>query len=95
VPQTTQYIIVDTNWRSTQNTTITLDPAAQIGDYALTSLRVGSLFRNDTIDAQLWVENLFDRSYWVNLLGLTKSTGITQGYPGNPRMFGGTLRVRF
>ena len=95
VPLTTQYVIVDTNWRSTQNTTITLDPAAQIGDYALTSLRIGSLLRRETLDAQLWVENLFDRAYYVNLLGLTKSTGIVQGYPGNPRTIGGTLRLRF
>ncbi len=89
------YVVADVNWRSEQNTTITLDPAAQINGYALASLRVGALLRHDTVDLQLWVENLGDTKYYINLLGLTKATGIVQGYPGNPRTFGGTVKVRF
>ncbi|MGP7797127.1 hypothetical protein [Sphingomonas sp. CLY1604] len=50
---------------------------------------------NERLDLQLWVENLFDKAYFINLLGYTKSTGIIQGYPGNPRTYGGTVRVRF
>ena len=46
------------------------------------------------LDLQLWVENLFDKAYYINLLGYTKSTGIIQGYPGNPRTFGVTARVK-
>lgn len=92
---TTSYVNFDANWRSTQNTTITLDPAAQIKSYALASLRVGTLFRNDTLDVQVWADNLFDKAYYINLLGLTKSTGLIQGYPGNPRTIGGTVRYRF
>jgi iron complex outermembrane receptor protein len=93
--QTTSYGIFDVNWRSEQNTTITLDPAADIDPYALLSLRVGTLLRHDSVDVQLWVENLLDTPYYINLLGLTKSTGIVQGYPGDPRTFGGTVKVRF
>jgi len=92
---TLSYVNFDVNYRSSQNTTITLDPLAQIDGYALTSLRVGTLFRENTIDAQLWVENLADESYFINLLGLTKSTGIVQGYPGNPRTFGATVRLHY
>jgi iron complex outermembrane receptor protein len=91
----TGYGVFDINWRSAQNTTITLDPAANIDSYALASLRVGMLLRKSTVDVQLWVENLADAHYSINLLGLTKSTGIVQGYPGNPRSFGGTVKVRF
>ena len=91
----TSYLIYDVNWRSAQNTTITLDPAANINAYALMNLRVGTLVRNNTVDLQLWVENLADTHYYINLLGLTKSTGIVQGYPGNPRTFGGTVKVKF
>jgi iron complex outermembrane receptor protein len=94
-PDVTGYALVDVNWRSKQNTTITLDPTAEIGSYALTNLRVGTLLRNKSIDVQLWVENLFNKAYYINLLGLTKSTGIVQGYPGNPRTFGGTVRFHF
>jgi iron complex outermembrane receptor protein len=88
------YGLVDVNWRSKQNTTITLDPAAEIGAYALTSVRVGTLLMNDRLDLQLWVENLFDKAYYSNLLGLTKATGIVTGYAGNPRTFGVTAKVR-
>jgi len=88
------YGLVDVNWRSKQNTTITLDPAAEIGAYALTSLRVGTLLKDDKIDLQLWVENLFDKAYYSNLLGLTKATGIVTGYAGNPRTFGITARMK-
>jgi iron complex outermembrane receptor protein len=94
-PNTTSYAVFDVNWRSEQNTTITLDPAANIDPYALASLRVGTLLRHETLDLQLWVENLTDAHYYINLLGLTKSTGIVQGYPGNPRSFGGTVKVHF
>jgi len=92
---TTSYVVADVNWRSEQNTTITLDPAANIDPYALASLRVGTLLRHDTVDLQLWVENFTDAHYYINLLGLTKATGIVQGYPGNPRSFGGTVKVHF
>ncbi|KQS03854.1 TonB-dependent receptor [Sphingomonas sp. Leaf357] len=88
------YGLVDVNWRSKQNTTITLDPAAEIGAYALTSARVGTLLMGDRLDLQLWVENLFDKAYYSNLLGLTKATGIVTGYAGNPRTFGITAKVR-
>jgi iron complex outermembrane receptor protein len=91
----TGYGVFDVNWRSEQNTTITLDPAANIDPYALASLRVGALLRKNTVDLQLWVENLTNTAYYINLLGLTKSTGIVQGYPGNPRTFGGTVKVHF
>jgi iron complex outermembrane recepter protein len=95
VSGTTSYATFDANWRSTQNTTITLDPAAQIKSYALANLRVGTLFMNDSLDLQVWAENLFDKAHYINLLGLTKSTGIVQGYPGNPRTLGATVRYHF
>ena len=95
VEGTTSYIQLDANYRSTQNTTITLDPSAQIKSYTLANLRVGTLLRNDSLDVQLWVENLTDKAYYINLLGLTKATGLIQGYAGNPRTFGGTVRYHF
>jgi iron complex outermembrane receptor protein len=82
-------------WRSEQNTTIILDPTANIKPYALMNLRVGTLLQRNSVDVQFWVENLMDKHYYINLLGLTKSTGIIQGYPGDPRTFGVTVKVRF
>ncbi|WP_082006247.1 TonB-dependent receptor [Sphingomonas sp. ERG5] len=92
-PDVTGYALVDVNWRSKQNTTITLDPSAEIQGYALTSFRAGVQLLDRKLDLQLWVENAFNKSYYINLLGYTKSTGIIQGYPGNPRTFGATVRV--
>ncbi|MDB5707136.1 MAG: TonB-dependent receptor [Sphingomonas bacterium] len=94
-PDVVGYGLVDVNWRTSQNTTITLDPLANIDSYALVSARAGVQLRHGTVDVQAWVENLFDKAYSINLLGLTKSTGIVQGYPGNPRTFGGTVKVTF
>ncbi len=95
VEGTTTYVQLDANYRSTQNTTITLDPSAQIKSYTLANLRIGTLLQDEKLDVQFWVENLTDKAYYINLLGLTKSTGLIQGYPGNPRTFGGTVRYRF
>jgi iron complex outermembrane receptor protein len=89
------YGLVDVNWRSKQNTTITLDPTAQIAPYALVSARAGLQLDHGKFDIQIWSENLLNRSYYINLLGLTKSTGIVQGYPGSPRTFGGTVKVKY
>ncbi|HUD31247.1 MAG TPA: TonB-dependent receptor, partial [Novosphingobium sp.] len=95
INDTTQvYGLFDVNYRSKQNTTITLDPSAEIKGYALASARVGTLLDNGRLDVQLWAENLFDKAYYINLLGYTKSTGIIQGYPGNPRTYGVTVRVK-
>jgi len=66
------YVLVDTNWRSSQTTTITPDPMARIGSYVLTSLRVGALFNQSAVrvwDIDLaWqacdvhVDNVIERS---------------------------------
>ncbi|HWU03451.1 MAG TPA: TonB-dependent receptor [Novosphingobium sp.] len=87
------YGLVDMNWRSSQNTTVTLDPLAFIAPYALVNARVGVKLGGGRYDIQLWSDNLLNKSYYINLLGLTKSTGIVQGYPGNPRSFGIRLRA--
>lgn len=89
------YGLVDVNWRSKQNTTITLDPTAEIAAYALVSARAGLQLAHGKFDIQIWSENLFNKAYYINVLGLTKSTGIVQGYPGNPRTFGGTVKIRY
>ena len=89
------YGLFDVNYRTKQNYTITLDPAAVGDGYALASARVGLLLLDGKVDLQLWSENIFNKTYFINLLGLTRATGVIQGYPGNPRTFGGTARFTF
>ena len=87
------YGLVDLNWRTSQNTTVTLDPLAWIPAYALVNARIGAKLHDGRLEVQLWSDNLLNKSYFINMLGLTKATGIVQGYPGNPRSFGVRLRT--
>jgi iron complex outermembrane receptor protein len=89
------YGLFDVNYRSKQNYTITLDPTAEGKGYALASLRAGVLLMDDKLELQGWVENLFNKACFINLLGSTRATGVIQGYPGNPRTYGGTVRFHF
>ena len=89
------YGLFDVNYRSKQNYTITLDPTAEGKGYALASVRAGVLLMDDKLELQGWVENLFDKAYFINLLGSTRATGVIQGYPGNPRTYGVTTRFHF
>ncbi|WP_303546605.1 TonB-dependent receptor [Sphingomonas natans] len=89
------YGLFDVNYRSKQNYTITLDPTAEGKGYALASVRAGVLLMDDKLELQGWVENLFNKAYFINLLGSTRATGVIQGYPGNPRTYGGTVRFHF
>ena len=89
------YGLVDVNWRTRQNYTITLDPAAEGAGYALASARIGVLLLDDKLELQIWSDNLLNKAYYINLLGLTRATGVIQGYPGNPRTFGGTVRFHY
>src|ERR1035437_2325501 len=57
MPTSDRYGIVDVNYRSAQNTTITLDPLANIAGYALTNLRIGAVLKPYNIDAHF-------RSVW-------------------------------
>ncbi len=86
------YGMVDVNWRTKQNTTVTLDPLAEIPAYALVNARVGLKLHDGHVELQLWSDNLLNKAYYINDLGLTKATGVVQGYPGNPRSFGVRLR---
>jgi iron complex outermembrane receptor protein len=89
------YGLFDVNYRTKQNYTITLDPTAEGKGYALASLRAGVLLMDDKLELQGWVENLFNKAYFINLLGSTRATGVIQGYPGNPRTYGVTGRFKF
>ena len=42
------------------------------------SARAGVLLFNKKIDLQIWAENLFNKAYFINLLGLTRETVATE-----------------
>ena len=42
-----------------------------------------------------WVRNAFDRNYIDQLFVGPGNTGLITGLPGDPRTWGGTLKVNF
>lgn len=90
----TGYLVVDWNWRSSQNLTLQLSSLGQIKPYAVTNIRAGTRFLDDAVDLSLWVNNLFDKDYLVAISG-SKATSQYVGTPGAPLAFGTTVRVQF
>ena len=62
--------------------------------YALTNFRAG--FRTPHgIDVSAWVRNAFDTNYIELLQVAPSNVGLIVGNPGDPRTFGGTIKVSF
>ena len=61
--------------------------------FALSNFRLG--FRTPRVDIFGWVRNAFDVHYFEQLSMQSGSTGLIVGQPGDPRTWGGSVRVRF
>ena len=61
--------------------------------YALTNLRLG--FRGEGLDVFGWVRNAFDVNFMDLLQVAPGNVGLIAGQPGDPRTFGGTIKVSF
>ena len=88
------YLGVEGNYRS--NFSSSASPSAYTGieGYALTNLRLG--FRTKAgLNLFGWVRNAFDVHYFELLQIAPGSTGLIVGSPGDPRTFGGTIKVEF
>jgi outer membrane receptor protein involved in Fe transport len=65
-----------------------------VNGYSIQNFRGG--FRTESLDAFLWVRNAFDRNYIDLLLaGTGGNTGLIAAQVGDPRTFGGTIRLKF
>jgi outer membrane receptor protein involved in Fe transport len=69
------------------------DLAAQKG-YSLVNLRGGVTVMDDRLGLYLFVNNIFDKRYYVFGSGANPG-GNTFSNPGAPRVFGGTVEVKF
>ncbi len=65
-----------------------------IEGYELTNASVGYRFRNGW-DVDLFARNLFDTEYITALTIQTGNSGLILGQPGDPRIFGVSVRVRY
>jgi iron complex outermembrane receptor protein len=85
------YLGVDGNYRSRWNSNASPSRYTEVKGYALTNLRAG--FRGEGFDVFGWVRNAFDVNYIENLQVAPGNTGLIAGQPGDPRTWGGTLKL--
>jgi iron complex outermembrane receptor protein len=87
------YLGVDGNYRSHWNSNASPSIYTDVKGYALTNFRLG--FRGDGIDVFGWVRNAFDVKYIELLQVAPGNVGLIAGTPGDPRTWGGTIKVSF
>ena len=87
------YLGFDGNYRSRFSSNPSPSIYSWIDGYALSNLRLG--FRTDGFNLYGWVRNAFDADYFSELNFGPGNTGLIAGIPGDPRTWGGTIRVDF
>ncbi len=87
------YLGVDGNYRSHWNSNASPSRYTDVKGYALTNFRAG--FRGEGFDVFGWVRNAFDVNYIENLQVAPGNTGLIAGQVGDPRTWGGTLKLSF
>jgi len=87
------YLGVDGNARSRFSSNPSPSIYTVIKGYALVNFRTG--FRREGLDIYGWVRNAFDRNYYELLQVAPSNVGLIAGQPGDPRTFGGTVKVSF
>jgi iron complex outermembrane receptor protein len=88
------YVGVDGNYRTDFSSNASPSDATKVDGYTLTNFRAG--FRTEKgIDVFGWVRNAFDTQYLELLQIAPGSTGLIAGTAGDPRTFGGTVKVQF
>ena len=88
------YFGAEGSYRSRFSSNASQSAYTGIEGYALTNLRLG--FRTKAgLNVFGWVRNAFDVHYFELLQIAPGSTGLIVGTPGDPRTFGGTIKVEF
>ncbi len=87
------YLGYDGNARTHFSSNPSPSAYTEVRGYSLSNFRLG--FRTEGLDAFAWVRNAFDAHYFELLQVAPGSTGLIAGNPGDPRTFGGTVKVTF
>jgi outer membrane receptor protein involved in Fe transport len=82
-------------FNSSYNTGADLNPAKRQGAYTLVNGRFGIGSVNDRWMLELWGENLTDEKYYQVIIDTLFQPGALNGFLGDPRTYGVTLRTRF
>jgi iron complex outermembrane receptor protein len=92
------YLGFDGNYRSDWSSNSSPSAYTNVDGYALSNFRLG--FRTGAnasggIDVFAWVRNAFDVNYIDQLAVAPGNTGLIVGNVGDPRTFGGTIKLTF
>ena len=88
------YLGFDGNYRSDWSANGSPSAYTNVDAYALSNFRLG--FRSEKgFDVFGWVRNAFNVNYIDQLAVASGNTGLIVGNIGDPRTFGGTVKVRF
>ncbi len=92
------YLLAQYSHRSSAFGTVDDGPLTVIPAYSLVNFRVGAHVDDNRYDVSLWLNNAFNKHYFLNM-GTDSIPGAGTfafaGQPGAPRMFGATLRASF
>lgn len=92
------YIQGQYSHRSSAFGTVDDGPYTVIPAYSLVNFRIGSSIANGRYDLSFWLDNAFNKTYFLNM-GTDSIPGAGTfafaGQPGAPRTFGTTLRASF
>ena len=86
---------VDVKYNSSVNTGTNGDPLEVQGQYALVDARLGIGPADKRWSVEIYAQNLFNTLYSQGGFGSPFQTGSETEFLGEPRTFGGTLRVRY
>lgn len=67
---------------------------SQIPGYGMLDVRVGARTENGRYDVFVWSHNAANTDYYKILGTASPFSGLVDGIPGDPVMFGMTIRVR-
>ena len=87
------FLHVDTASRHGYNGDPSLSRFTRIGAYNLTNASIGYRFASG-LEVAVFARNLFDTDYIQNLTIQAGNSGLILGTPSDPRVIGGTLRLR-
>jgi iron complex outermembrane recepter protein len=88
------YLGFDGSYRSSWSSNASPSAYTNVDGYALSNFRLG--FRTEKgIDIYGWIRNAFDVNYFDQLAVASGNTGLIVGNVGDPRTFGGTVKLTF
>ena len=88
------YLGYDASYRSRWSSNPSPSIYTWVNGYSIHNFRAG--FRTDRFDAFVWARNAFEQNYIdLYIAGTGGNTGLIAAYAGDPRTFGGTVKLTF